>query len=193
MFGEERSIPSLEVRIDEVADTRAIVIDQWGKERTIDIGTRRAKGAGPRVGEIWIIDRALGNWTLAACVQADWSWETWTPTITTYAGMVLNFEAGAHPANHARWTRVGNRVDVDYSQLLTLLAGSTASIVSISLPVPVQHPRTTFSGNVNAYPGLVWATTGDGTEAVWLQRADGVAFSLGLSHYSFTGAYEAAP
>lgn len=63
--------------IVEVSDVNmdtgiASVKDQFGKYRTIRADIRRGGGKVPEPGEIWIVDRSLGQeWTFAALVSME--------------------------------------------------------------------------------------------------------------------------
>jgi len=50
-------------------DGRVVCKDNFGKEILVNASVQRAKGLPPQVGERWFIDRALGGWTLAACLS----------------------------------------------------------------------------------------------------------------------------
>lgn len=58
------------VQIEEINGDLADCIDEMGRHVTISTLFQRAKGAKPRVGEQWIIDRAFGRWSFAAIVNA---------------------------------------------------------------------------------------------------------------------------
>lgn len=60
------------VKVTEIGDDGlAEVTNHIGKQRRIKIGFLRAKGALPRVGERWVIDKSMGYWTFAAVIEAD--------------------------------------------------------------------------------------------------------------------------
>ena len=56
-------------KVNEINGRRAIVIDQFDRTMTVRIDVRRGKGPLPEVGETWLIDRTLGPWTFAACLN----------------------------------------------------------------------------------------------------------------------------
>lgn len=68
------------VYIEEIADGFAHCIDGFGKTEVVPVIVMRAKGSTPQVGESWIIDRAMGDWTFAAVTNHQ------TPEITGSRG-----------------------------------------------------------------------------------------------------------
>ncbi len=48
----------------------AEVENHIGKIRRIPMGVQRSKGAAPVVGERWVIDKSLGDWTFFAVLSA---------------------------------------------------------------------------------------------------------------------------
>lgn len=58
------------VRIEDVSDRIAHVVDGFGRHISVNIDIRRSSGPRPRVGERWVIDRAFGDWTLTAIVRS---------------------------------------------------------------------------------------------------------------------------
>lgn len=77
-----RGFAWLLVYVEEVNMTtrEAIVVDQFGKRRTLRADYRRGKGPLPVVGEQWVIDKTLGSWTFSSVVIAK------PPTITGATG-----------------------------------------------------------------------------------------------------------
>ena len=65
--GEQgRGLPVMQFTIEEVTeDGRVMGVDQFGKRRTVPL-YMRSKGANPRPGEVWFIDRSMGYWMLSA-------------------------------------------------------------------------------------------------------------------------------
>ena len=66
-------LPWLLVTIESIQDSSdngrvAVVRDQYGSLHEVQTNLRRSKGPPPLQGETWVIDRALGGWTFAACV-----------------------------------------------------------------------------------------------------------------------------
>jgi hypothetical protein len=59
------------VRVEDINTDNglAAVIDQFGARMTLRFDYRRGKGPIPVVGEQWIIDRTLGNWTFSTVVK----------------------------------------------------------------------------------------------------------------------------
>lgn len=61
----------LVVRVDEVnSEGAALCSDTYGQTHLIPTSARRGKGGLPRPGEYWVIDRAFGDWTFAAVLDA---------------------------------------------------------------------------------------------------------------------------
>lgn len=182
----ERRLPMLQCRIEEIVENKAVVLDQFGVKRSINIRVRPAKGDPPRVGEVWYVDRPFGDWTLVACVQADWSWETWTPVLAASAGVIT---VVAHEASRVKWTRYGNTVSVIFAKVLRLSAA--ANWVSITLPLPSFNPRVVFSGE--AINALCRCGVGDSAlDRVSMYPVN--PFPAATDYwFTFTGTYEVAP
>lgn len=64
-------LPWMIVYVEEVdlSNNSAIVIDQFGRRRTLRADYRRGKGMLPLQGERWIIDQTLGHWMFAAVIE----------------------------------------------------------------------------------------------------------------------------
>jgi hypothetical protein len=60
--------PYRQVTVQSIHETRAQVVDRYGAHIGLSTLYRRGGGPFPRVGETWIIDRALGFWTFSALV-----------------------------------------------------------------------------------------------------------------------------
>lgn len=60
--------PYRQVTVESISSTTAQVVDRYGAHIGLSTLYRRGGGPFPRVGEVWIIDRALGFWTFSALV-----------------------------------------------------------------------------------------------------------------------------
>lgn len=61
------------VQMVEITDIVGDVVeglDYFGLTHKLPLNVRRGKGALPQVGDIWLIDRRNGDWTLGTCLQA---------------------------------------------------------------------------------------------------------------------------
>lgn len=63
-----RDATYLTVLVESIEDDYALVRDEVGLARQVRLDLQRAKGAMPKAGETWIIDRALGFWSFAAII-----------------------------------------------------------------------------------------------------------------------------
>ena len=57
-------------RVEKVDGDTVFVIDPWGVRRQVNAQAMAAKGARPRVGEIWLIGRSTGNWAFEGVLEA---------------------------------------------------------------------------------------------------------------------------
>jgi len=100
-------VPVLTVHVESIDGVNALVKDTRGRSHTISANVRRGNGPLPRVGEVWLIDRTLGQWTFAA--------------VLTSVPPVISGDTWGSPAVNA---------------LLTSLASSGAIVNSTSSTVP---------------------------------------------------------
>lgn len=54
--------------VDMVTETEVHFVDQLGGRHSLDINRIVGKGLRPVQGEVWIIDRTLGEWTPTICL-----------------------------------------------------------------------------------------------------------------------------
>lgn len=50
---------------------RAQAVDDQGLRIEVNLSIMRAKGMSPRRGEVWMVDRSFGDWTLAGILNRD--------------------------------------------------------------------------------------------------------------------------
>lgn len=70
MAGVRPGFITLEVTVESVEGTYALVRDSLGRPKKVRADVRRGNGPLPRVGEVWLVDQTLGPWTFAACLQS---------------------------------------------------------------------------------------------------------------------------
>jgi hypothetical protein len=66
MFTNGYALPCI---VESVTDNVAVVIDYWGRRRTVNTNYMRAKGTKPRPQESWYIERMFGEWYFTALVN----------------------------------------------------------------------------------------------------------------------------
>lgn len=69
-----------EVSVISIDGGKALVIDRFGTQMRLRLDLRRGSGPAPRVGETWLIDNTLGEWSFAVCRVAK------PPTVTGNTG-----------------------------------------------------------------------------------------------------------
>lgn len=73
----DRGLDQKIVQIEEIADGVAHCLDRFGRIEAIPVNIQRAKGGLPRVGEQWVVDKAVaGRWSFSAVLNPQ------PPTVT---------------------------------------------------------------------------------------------------------------
>lgn len=63
-------VQTIPVEVIELGESYALCLDYFGVHREVPLNARRAKGLRPRPGEIWLIDREMGDWMFSVCIQS---------------------------------------------------------------------------------------------------------------------------
>lgn len=140
--------------------SKAVVIDQLGKQMQVRCDIMRAKGNVPAVGERWLVDRQYGVWTFAAIMNGGTdgviiptaSVTDLDDTLQDHVDLINNVDNSAQSRDNAQAAATTGQIQAKGD-----LWGGTAAGAATRLPVGTANLQTLVPDPTTP-TGLSWKT-----------------------------------